>query len=121
MRLLLLLFPVFFTLLTKAQESFNTKRIDSLVRVISQKAASKGHRVIEGTLLLEGNKTNSIRFHLEGSITEMIVVESSLKEHVTLYYFNDRKLMYVANFTNGNYNEIESSFYLSDSTAYKKK
>ena len=121
MRLLLLLFPVFFTSLIKAQESLNPKKIDSLVRVVSQKAASKGHQVIEGTLLLEGNKTSSIRFHLEGNTTDMIVVESNLKEHVTLYYFNDRKLIYVANFTNGNYNEIESSFYLVDNTAYKKE
>ena len=51
----------------------------------------------------------------------MIVVESNLKEYVTLYYFNDRKLMYVAKFTNGNYNEIASSLYLADNIAYKKE
>ena len=104
-----------------AQNSLDIKRIDSIAGVISEKAANKKHKVVEGTLLLEGNKTSSIRFHLDSNIVEMIVVESNLKDNVTLYYFNDRKLLYVVNFTNGNYNEIESSFYFINNAAYRKQ
>ena len=104
-----------------AQNSLDIKRIDSIAGVISEKAANKKHKVVEGMLLLEGNKTSSIRFHLDSNKVEMIVVESNLKDNVTLYYFDDRKLLYVVNFTNGNYNEIESSIYFTDSTAYRKQ
>jgi len=121
MKLSLLLLPFFFTSLTKAQEPIITKRIDSIARVITQRAFSKEHQIIKGTLLLEGDKTSSIRFHLVENITEMIVVESNLRENATLYYFKDRKLIYVVNFTNGNYNEIKNSFYLADDTACKKE
>ena len=51
----------------------------------------------------------------------MIVVESSLKDNVALYFFDDKKLMYAAYFTNGNYNEIESSFYFINNAAYRKQ
>ena len=103
-----------------AQDSVDIKRIDSIAGVISTNAATKKHKVVEGTLLLEGNKTSSIRFHLDTGRVEMIVVESHLKDNVTLYYTDDKKLLYVVNFTNGNYNEIQSSFYFIKDAAYRK-
>jgi hypothetical protein len=121
MRSLFLILSLFIANLITAQESFNINKIDSIVSVISQKAANNEYKVIKGTLLLKGNKTSNIRFHLKGDTTEIIVAESNLKELVTLYYFNNKKLIYVANFTSGNYNEIESSIYLVDNNAYKKE
>jgi hypothetical protein len=103
-----------------AQDSVDIKRIDSIAGVISTNAATKKHKVVEGTLLLEGNKTSSIRFHLDTGRVEMIVVESPLKDNVTLYYTDDKKLLHVVNFTNGNYNEIQSSFYFIKDAAYRK-
>jgi len=107
--------------LLNAQDSVHIKRIDSLAGVISDKAVTRKHKVVEGSLLQEGNKTSSIRFHIDSNRVEMIVVESSLKDNVTLYFFDDEKLLYTANFTNGNYNEIESSFYFINNAAYKKQ
>jgi hypothetical protein len=104
-----------------AQDLAAVKRIDSIAGLLSQKAATQKHKVVEGTLLLEGNKMSSIRFHLDSHRVEVIVVESSLKDNVTLYYFDDNKLLYSVNFTNGNYNEVESSFYFIGNAAYKKE
>ena len=70
---------------------------------------------------MEGNKTSSIRFHLDSNSVEMIIVESSLKDNVALYYFDNKKLLSTVTFTNGNYNEIESSFYFINNAAYKKQ
>ncbi len=121
MKLPFLLIMLFSCGLLSAQDSSDTRRIDLIVGTISEKAATKKHKVVEGTLLLEGNKTSSIRFHLDNDRVEMIVVESGLKDNVTLYYFDDKKLLYTAQFANGNYNEIESSFYFINNTAYKKQ
>jgi len=103
-----------------AQNSSDIKKIDSLTEAISVKAAKKKHKVVNGTLLKEANRTSSIRFHLDSNKTEMIVVESNLRDNVTLYYFNDGKLIYVANFVNGDYNAIANSYYFTDGFAFKK-
>jgi hypothetical protein len=121
MKITFLSFLTLFCSLVNAQDLSAVKRIDSLAGVISHKAAGQKHKVVEASLLLEGNKTSSIRFHLDDERVEVIVVESSLKDNVTLYYFDNKNLMYTVNFTNGNYNEIESSFYFIDNTAYKKQ
>lgn len=103
------------------QNALDMKRIDSTLRTISERAATKRDRVVEGSLMLEGNKTCSTRFHLNENVPEMIVVKGSLKDHLTLYYFNDRKLIYVANFESGNYNEIGRSVCFTNNTACKKE
>ena len=121
MRLISLLFLLFCSEFLKAQNTLEIIRIDSLKGAISEKAVNKKFEVVQGTLLLEGNKNSSIRFHLQGNKTEMIVVESNLKENVTLYYFDDGRLMHVVNYSNGNYNEVESSFYCTNNTAYEKE
>lgn len=120
MKLVFLLTIFLYSAILNAQDSGNVKQIDSIAGVISEKAAAKKYKVVEGTLLLEGNNTSSIRFHLDTGNVEMIVVESNLKDNVTLNYTDKKKLLYLVNFTNGNYNEIESSFYFFKDTAYRK-
>ena len=104
-----------------AQNPSDVKRIDSIAGVISEKATNNKHKIVEGTLLLDDNKTSSIRFHLDREIVEMIVVESNLKDDVAIYFFDNGKILYVANFANGNYNEIENSVYFTDKGAYRKQ
>jgi hypothetical protein len=121
MRFFLLILLFIFCTQSYSQDSVKVHKIDSLVKLYGQKMRLNETETIESNLLLEGNKTQSIRFHKKDSIVYSIIVQDNDKINVHLFFLDSNKLVYVANFSNGDMNEISSSVYIIDNIAYIKQ
>lgn len=106
---------------SKAQNPADIVRIDSIVKIIAEKASNKQDTVIEGVNPIDQNLSYNVRFHLKGDSTNLIIIESELKEWLKLFFFSESKLIYVAYMNNGNYNEIDRSYYFVGRERYEKR
>lgn len=120
MRIPLIIF-LLISMSSKAQKPEDIARIDSIVKTIGEKASNKQYTVIEGINPRDQNFDFNVRFHLNGDSTNLIIVENELKEWVRLFFFTEGKLIYVAYMNNGNYNEIDKSYYFIDHDRYEKR
>ena len=116
------LFSILFSpVILKAQLVSKFHSTDSLARAYSEMAQAKKFETVEGTLLLEGNKTAKISFLKTGNEIKLIVVEENSKENITVYYLKDNNLVLVEMFSNGDSNTIDRSVYFMHSKAFLKQ